>query len=228
MLQINISNKVAYTLIAVFVILTASLVVYALAPGVDTSKVYHEGTQVSVNIPNEGEKTLQQAIDDGDLNVHGSMCKLIANTKNWAVSKQSTPINVPDECKDNKACLLTMQKIRDSDDKVIKVLSGIYSQASYECENEAGCTGGETWSIFGFVKPSQIVLAPDLINIGYNGDNLAKRIMFLRYSEQDTDVYLYDDSKPGRGDEKNADQWSLHDSFPIYHAKLFYCPIGHY
>ena len=62
MLTIKLSNKAAYTLIVILSILTASLVVYAYSnipnPG-------HGGDNIVINIGGQ-EKTLQQAIDEGD------------------------------------------------------------------------------------------------------------------------------------------------------------------
>jgi len=62
MITIKLSNKVAYTLIAVLLILTVGLVVYAYS---NTPNPGHGADQIIVNI-NGQEKTLQQAIDDGD------------------------------------------------------------------------------------------------------------------------------------------------------------------
>jgi len=62
---INFSKRWLYTLIAIGILVIVGIGVYALASGIDTSQAYHESTQVSVNI-SEVEKTLQEAIGDGD------------------------------------------------------------------------------------------------------------------------------------------------------------------
>ena len=66
LVQINFSNRWLYTFITIGILMIISVGVYALAGGIDTSKGYHESTQVSVNVGGT-EKTLQEAIDGGDL-----------------------------------------------------------------------------------------------------------------------------------------------------------------
>ncbi|MCK5043424.1 tail fiber domain-containing protein [Candidatus Pacearchaeota archaeon] len=65
LVQINFSNRWLYTFITIGILMIISVGVYALAGGIDTSKGYHESTQVSVNVGGT-EKTLQEAIDGGD------------------------------------------------------------------------------------------------------------------------------------------------------------------
>jgi hypothetical protein len=69
MITIKLTNKLAYTLIAILAILTASLVVYAYTsipnPG-------HGADTIEVTI-NGNEKTLQAAIDAGDFS--GRKCQ---------------------------------------------------------------------------------------------------------------------------------------------------------
>ncbi len=80
MITIKLSNKVAYTLIAVLLILTVGLVVYAYS---NTPNPGHGADQIIVNI-NGQEKTLQQAIDEGDFG--GRSCRVgtqICCVNNW-------------------------------------------------------------------------------------------------------------------------------------------------
>jgi len=64
-LNLTLSNKTAYTLIAILTILTATLVAYAYNSGGPPSVIGHSADEVAVNIDGT-EKTLQQAIDAGD------------------------------------------------------------------------------------------------------------------------------------------------------------------
>ena len=65
-IQITLTNKWLYTLIAIGILFIIGVGVYALAPSIDTSKGSHESTQVNVDVSGT-EKTLQEAINDGDL-----------------------------------------------------------------------------------------------------------------------------------------------------------------
>ena len=69
MIQINLSNKTAYTLILILAILSVSLVVYAVTP----ANPGHSSEQVNILINGE-EKTLQSAIDSGDFLSGISVC----------------------------------------------------------------------------------------------------------------------------------------------------------
>jgi len=64
---VNIEKRYTYILLGVLSILFAGVLVVSLATSIDTSKGYHESTQVNVNIPGVGEKTLQESIEAGDL-----------------------------------------------------------------------------------------------------------------------------------------------------------------
>lgn len=70
-IQINLSNRTFYTLLVVSVLVLFGIGVYALVPSIDISQGYHESNQISVSISGT-EKTLQEAIDDGDLSGGGS------------------------------------------------------------------------------------------------------------------------------------------------------------
>ena len=63
-IQINLSNKVAYTLIAILLILVIGGVVIAYTQSLPDPG--HGGDKVLVDIPGIGEKDLQTAITDGD------------------------------------------------------------------------------------------------------------------------------------------------------------------
>lgn len=63
--KINFSNRWLYTFIVIGILALTGISVYALAPNIDTTKGYHESSQVSVSIGTT-EKTLQEAIDAGD------------------------------------------------------------------------------------------------------------------------------------------------------------------
>jgi len=65
-ISLSFSNRWLYTFIAIGIIAIIGVGVYALAPSIDTSKGYHESTQISVDIGGT-EKTLQEAIVAGDL-----------------------------------------------------------------------------------------------------------------------------------------------------------------
>ena len=64
MITIKLTNKVAYTLIAILALLITSLIVYAVNPTTKPNPG-HASNEVMVNI-NGTDKTLQAAIDDGD------------------------------------------------------------------------------------------------------------------------------------------------------------------
>lgn len=64
-IKINLSNKVIYTLIVIGILMIVGTGVYALASGVDVTDGYHESDQISVDVSGN-EKTLQEAIDNGD------------------------------------------------------------------------------------------------------------------------------------------------------------------
>ncbi len=65
-INIHLTDRWLYTFIAIGILALVAIGVYALAPSIDSSKGYHESTQVSVNVGGT-EKTLQDAIDDGSL-----------------------------------------------------------------------------------------------------------------------------------------------------------------
>jgi hypothetical protein len=97
---------------------------------------------------------------------------------------------------------------------VVSILSGIYTQTSGSCteDDEAACTGGVRWSIFGYTGSG--------VQYGYNGDNTKVNIMFYNYA------HLFDD-KQADG-ETSSTQWALNDNFQNYYVKLYYCPVGYY
>jgi len=64
---VNIEKRYTYIILGVLSIFFVGVLVVALSTSIDTSKGYHESTQVNVNIPGVGEKTLQESIDAGDL-----------------------------------------------------------------------------------------------------------------------------------------------------------------
>jgi len=59
--EVSIEKRYAFAFVACVLVLAGAFYVYAVAPNPG-----HEGGQVNVNIPNVGEKSLQQAINDGD------------------------------------------------------------------------------------------------------------------------------------------------------------------
>ena len=63
---VNIKKRYAYAIICLLVLSVGVFIVYALAPGIDTSQGYHESEQISVSVSGT-EKTLQEAIDDKSL-----------------------------------------------------------------------------------------------------------------------------------------------------------------
>ena len=71
--NINIDNRVHYTLLAIAFVLILGIGVYALAPSIDTSSGYHESEQVSIMDSSGVEKTLQEAINDGSLIPSGAV-----------------------------------------------------------------------------------------------------------------------------------------------------------
>jgi competence protein ComGC len=113
MITIKLTNKLAYTLVAFLVILTVSLGVYAAIQNINKQQAWHSSKQIEVNIDRTA-MSLQEAIDGGYFDRHGSKCSELANTKNQNPSATSTasPVEVPSECKDNKACLLMLQKAK--------------------------------------------------------------------------------------------------------------------
>jgi hypothetical protein len=66
MVRIEISNKAAYTIIAVVILLIAAGIVYAYHSGSQPSVFGHSAEELEVNVGGQ-VMTLQQAIDDGSL-----------------------------------------------------------------------------------------------------------------------------------------------------------------
>lgn len=205
MIQINLSNKLAYTLIAVLLILTVSLLVYA-APWDTTKTVYHSASDVKVTIPNEGDMSLQDAINGSKLGGAGN-CEKIGETGIAEIVAKK--VAVPDYCKDGNVCFL-----------IYVAYLGTY--ASYTRRTTIGNFYTQDYNgyydYYLFTDPW--VTSDDV----KNGDSISNNFMYRASSSR-----VFDDlsARPSQGlneNEFSKDYWVLWDDANLWSTQLYACP----
>jgi len=196
MVNINISNKVFYSLIAVIAITIVGVAVYAY--GTSNPSVFgHSGEEINVNI-NGQTKTLNQALADLGAGGGGggiSSCILAGETPmSNPTGVKYFAVNVPAKCK-GASCSLIAEVVSDS--KFYGGEISVYSQDS------------TTNHIFVSRYPAKAYT---------NGDSIYSIIM-----TPISGWVVYDDMLSGTYSEKSADQWTILDSSSTIKLKLYVC-----
>jgi len=193
MIKINVSNKVAYTLIVILAVLTLTLGVYAVW---SPTPSWHSGNEVKVNVGGT-DYSLQEAITTGKIaTTISSNCNELRSTKPDTTKPSYVAIPIPSGCMDNKGCLINLIRYNEANDRVVSILSVIYAQAT-----DAGAN--KLWTAFGSSGNAA----------GTNGDNSEDTILGPGAG------HLSDDRQ---GTETASNQWTLVDNDNDY-FKLEVC-----
>lgn len=145
--KINISNKVAYTIIAVIAILILGIVVYAYGTS-NPSAFGHSGDEINVTVSGQS-KTLNQALSDLSSGASRG-CTMIAESP-LAVSTLS--VTVPASCKNSDGCYIVLLVYNSAGALTIRTMT--YSQ--YDIDTK-GYWGGTEATVNGDTT-SDIILA---------------------------------------------------------------------
>ena len=198
MVTINLSNKVAYTLIAIMVIVVAGGIVYAYNPGgtADPSVMGH-----SINEIKNFSQEVVDIVNAEILGVQKYTCSSTP-TKETSLSDDSGyyPMDMPPECASERGCVI-IHKLTDSSG-VIAIKQLTYTQDTVSGDGE----GTSVWT-----TDEQE---------GTNGDGSSDRI----YKARKGIVLLDDrnDNNPAEN-EKDDNKWSVLDSKSGYGQQIFVC-----
>jgi len=202
MITIKLTNKLAYTLIAVLAILTISLVVYAFG-GNQPSVMGHTFSEIE---PPSGCSAGQILSWDGSnwvcIDELGGMgeCTEILNTKGNIKfsSDNSKSIPTPESCRNDNVCTIVAMKIRESDDVIVDYDNTLYFQsAGNQWVNWAGYGVGD--------------------HKGTNGDSSSTQILGW------DSAHLYDDHSKSPDGETSPTQWSYNENWDNEYLRIVVC-----
>ena len=200
MLQIKIEKKDFWLIAALMVFLVGVGYVIAVNPA-SKKDPGHDSTEIMINI-NSVDKTLQQAIDEGDfvLGVEGTSCRTLISTD--ITSKVSwTEILVPITCR-GRPCKLVAMALKNigGQNKIVDIKFGDY----YQTDDEAMSTI-ERWETYGQIGN----------RAGNNGDATDTDILTSFH-----DLSIKDDMV---GTETDKSKWAYRDNSDSYGMILQAC-----
>ena len=197
MIQINISNKTAYLLVGLLLVIGVLGVVLAATPWVDKG-VWHDAGDIKVEI-GDAYYDLESVIEELKSNTgFPNNCQKLANSETTYAGSEKKIVDVPLYCKDGKTCFLIFRTSYKDGSRVDEKMR-FYTQSS-----------SDYWSY----DPHDNTQATPQEN-GNGAD-----VIFNSES-----VELYDDSTV-TGGEMSPDKWTVWDGTSNYKSDgLWACPF---
>ncbi len=200
MVQIIFSNKTAYTLVAVILLLAGIGITYA---AVSKNQAWHASQQVEVTI-NGQAMSLQEAIDQSKLGGGASQCTLLGSTGIAEVINKK--ITVPDYCKNRNVCYI----ISRTEWQVGGKIAGVRTRAVFYTQDEDGNWDHDLSNPY-YPRP----IADDV-----NGDS-TPTVILGNANQEYGDMLLYDDLS---GVDTTEGSWVMNDQSYANNFKIYACP----